>query len=187
MVNAETAKRMLAIHGEVRSQPASDWTGTFPLPPALERFYREVGPCNVTIKAHGNPYFLPCLTELWTFQTGYRWDGISGEPTKDWSQDWLVIADEGGDPFIFARSSGVVLHAYHGAGQWDAVEMFPDLNTMAACLAQIGAIVLESGRDYSDADCSIRPEYRDIASARFQELLGSKSEAEAVLKVLGWG
>jgi hypothetical protein len=65
--------------------------------------------------------------------------------------------------------------------------MFPDLNTMAACLAQIGAIVLESGRDYMDEDCSIGPKYRALASARLQEVLGSKSEAEAVLGVLGWG
>jgi hypothetical protein len=187
MVTAEVAKRLLALHGEVRPQPASDWTGAFPIPPAVERFYREVGPVNVTIKAHGNPYFLPSLADLWQFQAGYRWNGLSTEPIEDWPDDWLVVADEGGDPFIFARSSGVVLHAYHGEGKWDAGEMFPDLNTMAACLAQIGAIVLEAGDDFTEEDCSIRPKYRVLASARLQELLGSKSDAEAVLGVLGWG
>jgi hypothetical protein len=97
------------------------------------------------------------------------------------------MADEGGDPFIFARSSGVVLHAYHGEGKWDVGEIFPDLNTMAACLAQIGAIVLEGGNAYMEEDCSIRPKFRALACARLQELLGSKSQAEAVLGVLGWG
>ena len=185
MVTAEVAKRLLALHGEARSQPASDWTGAFPIPPAVERFYHEVGPRNVTIEAHGNPYFLPSLGDLWQFQAGYCWKGLSGEPIVDWPDDWLVVADEGGDPFIVVRSSGVVLHAYHGEGEWDAGEMFPDLNTMAACLAQIGAIVLESGRKYMEEDCSIRPRYRALASARLQELLGSRSEA--VLGVLGWG
>jgi hypothetical protein len=62
--------------------------------------------------------------------------------------------------------------------------MFADLNTMAACLAQIGAIVLEAGREYLEKDYSIRPKFRAQASARLQELLGSISEAEAVLGVL---
>ena len=187
MVTAVVAKRLLALHGEVRAQPPSDWTGTFPIPAVVERFYQEVGPANVTVEAHGNPYFLPSLADLWQFQAGYRWNGLSGEPIEDWVDDWLVVADEGGDPFIFVRSSGAVLHAYHGEGEWDAGEMFPDLNTMAACLAQIGAIVHESARDYMEEDCSIRPKYRALASARLQELLGTKSETEAVLGVLGWG
>jgi hypothetical protein len=187
MVTADVAKRLLALHGEVRSQPASDWTGAFPIPPAVERFYQEVGPFNVTIEAHGNPYFLPCLADLWQFQAGYRWNGLCGEPIEGWPDDWLVVADEGGDPFIFTRSSGVILHAYHGEREWDTRDMFPDLNTMAACLAQIGAIVLEAGCDYMEEDWSIRPKYRALASARLQELLGAKSEAETVLGVLGWG
>jgi hypothetical protein len=62
---------------------------------------------------------------------------------------------------------------YHGEGEWDAGKMFPDLNTMAACLAQIGRIVLEAGSEYMAEDCSIRPMYRALASARLQELLGS--------------
>jgi hypothetical protein len=187
MGTAELAKRLLALHGEVRSQPSSDWTGAFPIPSAVERFYREVGPCDVTVEAHGNPYFLPCLADLWQFQAGYRWNGLNGEPIEDWPDDWLVVADEGGDPFILARSSGVVLHAYRGEGEWDADEMFPDLNTMAACLAQIGTIVLEAGDDFTEEDCSIRSKYRALGSARLQELLGSKTEAEAVLGALGWG
>jgi hypothetical protein len=187
MVTAEVAQRLLALHGEVRPQPASDWTGPFPIPLAVERFYREVGPFNVTVEAHGNPYFLPALADLWQFQAGYRWNGLSGEPIEDWPDDWLVVADEGGDPFIFVRSSGVVLHAFHGAGVWDPCETFPNLNTMAACLAQIGGIVVEAGDEYMEEDCSIRLEYRALASARLEELLGSKPDAEAVLGVLGWG
>src|SRR5262249_27440082 len=162
MATAEVAKRLLAIHGEVRPQSPSDWTGAFPLPQAVERFYREVGPADVTIEGYGNPYSLPSLADLWQFQAGYRWNGLSGEPIENWPDDWLVVAMESGDPFIFVRSSGVVLHAYHGEGDWDAGEMFPDLNTMSACLAQMGAIVLEAGDDFTDEDCSIRSKYRAL-------------------------
>ncbi len=187
MVNADTAKRLLALHGRVRPQAASDWTGSFPIPPAVERFYREIGPESGTIKTHGNAYFLPRLSDLWKFQAGYRWNGLSGELISDWDDDWLVVADEGGDPFIFARASGKMLHAYHGEGEWDAGEMFPDLNTMAACLADLGAIVLEAGVAYMEEDCSIRPEFRSLASARLAELLDSKNGADRILGILGWG
>jgi len=187
MVTAEKAKALLALHGEVRPQPPTDWVGSFPIPPAVERFYCEVGPADITIEAYGNPYFLPCLAEQWKFQAGYRWNGLSGEPIDDWNDDWLVVADEGGDLFIFERTSGVVLHAYHGQGVWDAGEMFPDLNTMAACLAQLGAIVSEAGDAIYEEDSSIRPHFRELALARLLELLGSKSLAETVLDELGWG
>jgi hypothetical protein len=186
MVTADKAKGLLALHGPIRSQSSADWIGPFPIPAAIERFYREIGPDDITIEAHGNPYFLPCLTALWGFQAGYRWNGLTGEPIEDWNDDWLVVADEGGDPFIFDRTSGVVLHANHGEGEWDARELFPDLNTMAACLAQIGAIVTEFADRYLEEDFSVRPEFRALASTRLQELLGSKSAAESVLAELGW-
>jgi hypothetical protein len=47
MISAEVAKRLLALHGEIQPQPSSDWTGAFPIPLAVERFYREVGPANI--------------------------------------------------------------------------------------------------------------------------------------------
>lgn len=162
MVTAELAKRLLAVHGEVRPQSTSDWTGSFLIPAAVQRFYSDVGPSNITIQEYGNPYFLPSLGDLWTFQAGYRWNGRNGEPIEDWDDDWLVVADEGGDPFIFTRSSGVVLHAYHGQGVWGPSEMFPDLNTMAACLAQLGLIVCEAGDSFTQEDVRIRPEFRAL-------------------------
>lgn len=186
MVTAEIAKQQLAIHGEVRSQPPSDWSGAYSLPPAVEQFYLDVGPANLTIEGYGNPYFLPCLRDLWSFQAGYRWNGLTGDPIVGWNGEWLVVADEGGDPFIFDQTSGAVLHAYLGEGVWDARETFPDLNTMAACLALVGAIFLKAGHAFLDRDCSIQPKFRALAMARLRELLGSKAEAESVLDELGW-
>jgi hypothetical protein len=178
MVTAERAKALLALHGEVRSQPPGDWKGSFPIPPPIERFYREIGPADITIKVHGNPFFLPCLAGLWQFQAGYRWNGLSGEPIEDWNNDWIVIADEGGDPFILSRLTGAVLHAYHGEGKWYAQELFPDPNTMAACLAQLGLIALEAADKFMTEDWTIRVEFRTLASVRLRDLLGSSSAAQ---------
>lgn len=186
MVSAEVARQKLSIHGHVRPQSSSDWAGVFPIPVAVEQFYQEVGPVSVKIQARGNPYFLPSLAELWQFQAGYRWNGLTNEPIDNWPDDWLVVANQGGDPLIFVRSSGTVLHSYAGMGAWDTSKIFPDLNTMAYCLAEIGAIALEAGDEFLDEDFSIRPEYLELAIARFEVRLGSRSTAEAVLGVLEW-
>jgi hypothetical protein len=36
--------------------------------------------------------------------------------------------------------------------------MFADLNTMAACLGQLGAVVLSAGEDIAEQQCLIRTE-----------------------------
>jgi len=186
MVSSADVKRLLLLHGKVQAQPASDWKGTFPLPTSIEKFYQEVGPLDVTIEVHGNPYFLPRLAGLWDLQAGYRWNGLSGERLNDWKDDWVVVADEGGDPFVFVQSSEEVWHDFHGAGKWNPTPMFPDLNTMAACLGQLGAIALEAGEAFTDADCNIRTEWRKEALVRLNDLVGSSSSASGVLGVL-WG
>jgi len=91
------------------------------------------------------------------------------------------------DPFIFCCKSGKVLHDIHGRGVWDPSELFPDLETMAACLAQLGSVVLSAREAFTDQDCRIRAEHRERAVTELGQLLGSASEAECVLEVLGWG
>ena len=88
----------------------TDWTGPFVLPASAERFYREVGPVDVFIESFGNGFSLPSLARLWPRQAGYRWHALTGEPIADWQDDWLVVADQGGDPFILSRGSRIVLH-----------------------------------------------------------------------------
>lgn len=187
MATAEEARRLLSASGVVRPQPPTDWCGPFPIPPELERFYWEVGPADVCVESFGNPFFLPSLARLWGRQAGYRWNGLTGVPVPDWPNDWLVVADHGGDPFILSQSSGAVLHDKHGRGGWVPGEMFPDLDTMAACLGRLGAVVAAAGEDFTDADCQIRPEWRDEAVAGLGRLLGSPLAAESVLHSLGWG
>ena len=71
MISSQRVNSVLRGHGELRSQPASDWTGPIPLPPELERYYREIGPLDVTIDDLGNPYFLPALAAFGTFKPAF--------------------------------------------------------------------------------------------------------------------
>jgi hypothetical protein len=145
MISAEEVRELLARHGTTASQKAGDWTGPFSLPHQLEDFFETVGPVDIGIEGYGNPYFLPRLAGLWEYQAGYRYDPDTGAALEGWDDDWLVVADEGADPFIFSRSKGSILFAHHGEGEWDPAELFPDLNTMAACLATLGLVVSEAG------------------------------------------
>ncbi len=79
--SASIRQRLLALGEPCAAQPAADWQGDIALPAELERFYREVGPLDCTLESAGNPFFLPSLARLWQRQAGYRWHGISGEPT----------------------------------------------------------------------------------------------------------
>jgi hypothetical protein len=187
MVAAERARELLSMHGAVRPQPPDDWTGVLSLPAPVERFFQEVGPVDITIESYGNAFFLPRLAALWEFQGGYRWNGLTGQPIEDWNDDWLVVADQGGDPFIFSRASGRVLHAVHGTGAWEPGKIFADLNTMAACLGHLGAVVVSAGAAFTDDDCLIRPEYRERALVGLRQLVGSTSETESILETLAWG
>ena len=176
-----------ALPSEVfRPQPRSDWQGEFPLPHPVAEYFAELGPVDVWIRGYGNPYFLPSLSGLWSFQAGYRYHPDTHARFSDWDDDWLVVADEGGDPFIFSRASHAVLHAYHGAGVWEPIVLFGDLAEMVTTFAVIGDIVVSAGRLFTDDASVILPHHHDDARKRVAARLHSIERADAVLQRLGW-
>jgi hypothetical protein len=185
LTSAAWVKEALAVHGAVAPQPASDWGGRGDLPNSVAGFYQQVGPVNITIPGYGNPYFLPSLNQLWEHQMGYSYLP-DGEPITDWPSDWLVVADEGGDPFIHAGPSGQILHDLHGQGVWEPEFLFDDIYQMAGCLALIGTVVVDAGEDLTDEESFITPGYLARARDRLTWHLGSLERAAHVLGQLGW-
>lgn len=143
--DALAACAALGGYGRVRAQPASDWTGDVPLPDTLAAFYRDVGPDGVTAETIGNALYFPSLADLWQKQEGYRWDGRTGERVEDWDDGWIVVAHQGGAPFVFDTATRAVLFARHGEGTWDFGEAFPDLNSLAFVAGTLGRLRLERG------------------------------------------
>ncbi|MGC4091933.1 MAG: hypothetical protein QM756_29430 [Polyangiaceae bacterium] len=186
LILVDRARSLLKSHGELRSQALADWGGSFTLPPSLVAYYQDLGPLDITIEGYGNPFFLPSMARLWEFQAGYRWDALTNDRVHDWEDDWLVVGDHGGDPLIFSRKTSRILFAEHGAGSWDAFELFPDLLTMTCCLGAMGTVVVEAGERFSD-DGYIVPRFREKAEAALADLLGSRNRADAVLATFGWG
>jgi len=185
MVTPARVRELLEEHGHCEPQDASQWTGEIPLPDKIALFYRDVGPADITIEGYGNPTYIPRLSRLWEHQVGYRWNGLTGDPIPDWNTDWIVVADEGADPYIYFH--GRILFAQHGSGVWEPDEMYTDLYTMAACLATLGAVVLSGGSDLTDDDGFIRPKFRAEAISRLTDVLGDNTSAEAIIEAAGWG
>ena len=186
MLTPEQVRDLLERHGTTCPQSALEWRGEIPLPATVERFYADAGPSDITIKSLGNSYFLPKLADLWQFQVGYRWHGFTGERLPEWDEDWLVVADQGGAPFILSISTNSILYAHHGEGVWEPEVIYPDIFTMSACMAILGSIVVDARDDFTDQGCRIRPRHQAEAMRRFEDVLGSSAEAEAVLGLCGW-
>ncbi len=197
MISISDARGLLAQHGILEPQPATNWRGDFTLPAQLDAFYREIGPlgefvnekvgfAGVSIPTVGNPFDLWPLARLWDLQAGYRWHGITKQRLEDWDDSWLVIADQGGDPFIFKLSTGEILFAQHGGGAWNPEVIFPDIITMTACLATIGSVYNEAEDDLWTEDESVNPVFRAILETRLAAILGSESAATALADLFEW-
>lgn len=197
MTSVNDARALLAQHGTLESQPATDWRGDFALPAPLEAYYREIGPLGdfindnvgysgVSIPTVGNPFDLPPLAKLWDLQAGYRWHGITKQRLEDWDDAWLVVASQGGDPFILNRDTGEILFAQHGGGAWNPSEIFPDIITMTACLATVGQVCDEAGDDLWTEDETVNPVFRAILETRLMAILGDASAATALADLFEW-
>lgn len=179
-------RSLLSEHGVVRAQPGSDWTGAMPIPQPLATYYQLIGPVDIEIPSYGDGFLLPSLSKLWAFQAGYRWDGNTGAVAPDWEHDWIVVAHQGGDPFIFSIAGEEVLFAQHGVGRWTPTPVFSNVTSMAGCLATLGHIVRENRGTFVDSDGMIGRRHLEAAQAAISEFLRSPLDAEGFLTLLGW-
>ena len=186
MVATPDIRQLIAAHGPVRPQLPAGWPGPFPLPDALAKYFADIGPLDVEIKTHGNPFFLPSLGRLWSHQGGYRWHAVTQQPVADWPDDWLVVADQGADPFIFSRRSEAVSFARHGIGGWVAEAMFNTVDEMAACLGTLGGIAIKAGQSFTDESFCVAAPYRELAARSIGEILGDGKRASTILETLEW-
>jgi hypothetical protein len=186
MISLKEARSLLSRHGITRPQSISDWSGPFRLPGPVQAFYDEVGPIDVTIPALGNDYFFPSLKRLWELQAGYRYNSLSGDPIKLWEDNWIVVVNEAGDPFIFDSTNGDVLHAIHGLSTWSPRVLFPSLASMAGSLAVVGAIILDAGPDLTDHKAEIRKRYLRDLKGQLKAILDEDAAVNLTLDCLGW-
>lgn len=193
-ISSQAVRDALAPFGALRPQPPSDWTGEITPHPSLIRFYEEVGPYGedgphgpegLAIPTTGNPFEIAPLVQLWDRQAGYRSHGPSGERLVGWTDEWLVVADQGGDPFLLDGTTGAVLHGQHGEGAWKLEPMFADVFVMALVLGTIGAVHEEGGDELYDDEFEVRSEWRELLRVRLADTLGT-NEADRIASRLRW-
>lgn len=170
---------------ELRSQQGNDWSGPFELPGAVGLMYRELGPVHTTVPAYGNDVFFPALAELWSFQAGYRWHGLTAEDLPDWPDQLLVVANSGGDPIAVDRANNTVLFALHGTGDWQFEHLSNSLLDVVLGLGLLGSIVHEAGPNLCDDDSLVLPKYVDHALRSLNDLVGA-STAARLIQWAGW-
>jgi hypothetical protein len=57
---------------------------------------------------------------------------------------------------------------------------------MAACIATLGSVILDSN-SFEEDDCNINPACRIDAIDRLTKILGDKNYAKAIVERAGWG
>ena len=189
---------LLAPWGALKSQPASDWQGPFPLPDTIAEFYREVGPwgevfhasvgpVGLSINTGGNPVDVHPLHKLWARQDGYAWSRNPENRLDGWPQHWLVIAQEGALPFIFDRNDGSVLFHSTGMGHWNAPRRFaPDLATALGGVATVANALAELGDEALDETFALKASSREHVTGRLAAFAGSPQQARDMLAAWGW-
>ncbi len=184
-------KALLEPFGALRPQAATEWKGADPLPEAVATFYREVGPwgethhenvgpVGCTLTVGGNPVRIPPLHKLERLQAGYAWSKDPLDRLQGWDDDWLVIAEQGGDPFILEKSTGAILFAFHGAGSWTPRVFARDLMTAIGSLATVAAAYLAlDDTDFIDDEptASAVAKIRD----RLMAFVGDRERVETML------
>ncbi|MGO3891297.1 MAG: hypothetical protein ACTJHW_09995 [Paenalcaligenes sp.] len=191
MFTADTLRTLLEPFGQLRSQPPSEWTGQQALPTPLQEFYlqvgplgntyhEKVGPVGCTLTVGGNPVCIPPLSKLESLQAGYAWSTNPDDRLYGWNPNWLVIAEQGGDPFIYDHATGHVLFAFHGAGLWKPVLFANDLYTAIGAIACVATSYCELDEDQFDDEALTETGYQTIR-AHLAAALGSLDTAQQML------
>ena len=191
---------LLAPWGTLRPQSPADWQGPpDSLPDEVATFYRNVGPwgpviyesvgpIGLTISKGGNPVVVPPLRKLWRSQAGFAWSRSPDVPLPGWRPNWLVIATEGANPFIFDRDDGHVLFAFAGMGKagWQPRIFAEDLAGALGGIATVANALATLGDDAFDPEFNLRPQSRDYAQTQLAHFLGSADQASEMLAVWEW-
>ncbi|WP_447725608.1 hypothetical protein [Sphingomonas koreensis] len=153
----------------------------------MRDFYREVGPVDLHIDCGGNPVNISALDRLSELQAQYRWHGRTGERLTGWKDEWFVVAQAGGDPFILDVVTGQLFSARHGFREWSPVLFAEDLMTGIGSIATVGNALSALGEDAYDETLELLLSSREVVTNALAEFLASdRDNAVAALRAWKW-
>ncbi|MCP4322410.1 MAG: hypothetical protein GY787_11300, partial [Alteromonadales bacterium] len=150
------------------------------IPEKITRFF------NIKLKSEFDLGFekfeFPKVDNLNDFQIGYCVHGLTGNACEGWSNNWVVIARSNYDPLIYNSDNGSIMFARHGAGGWEPVPLFSDLEEMLRCFHAISQVVIEADEDLYDDVFNIKLEYVESIKEASQNCLG-KEKSDLLIEV----
>jgi hypothetical protein len=125
----------------------------------------------------------PDVENLIEIQKGYRWHGITNEREKTWEGNWIVIGTSNADPLIYNTNNNIILFDRHGAGSWNPVFLFSNLEEMLNCFIKISDIVKKAGNSLRDNDFNIRSKYVQTIKNIILKVIGLE-QGEKIIEIL---
>jgi len=113
MKNTSSILKLINLFGESKPQVMEKDLFDNYFHDEIVEYYREIGPIDLYIPGHGNDYFLPALQSLKNYQNGYSFNPMTNSRIANWNMDWIVLADQGGDPFIFSKMNKNIFQNLH--------------------------------------------------------------------------
>ncbi|HEV8052361.1 MAG TPA: SMI1/KNR4 family protein [Parachlamydiaceae bacterium] len=119
------------------------------LPSAYLEFLTKFSPVAVSFVSKETDHEIELFgaSKLIEGQYGYSYNPKTKEPINDWPSAYLVIAYEGGDPYVLDLSKekdgdAPVLTAEHGLGEWEFDEVAPTFKEFLVDLSKCQAMEL---------------------------------------------
>jgi len=145
------------------------------IPDELAKFYELADPQSVKIPTvEGGILTLYSAKSLVTKQKGFRWNSKNGRKLPDWNDDWLVIGDEDGDPFVvdtrLKRGPHPVLRDFRNTEKWLPTRIADDLGQFLQLLtAWVDILVGEFSMKVLDKDDTLLDKVEELLAPRVEE------------------
>lgn len=162
-------------------------------PADVREYVAALGPDGVAFESVGNPVDVYGYLGLAKRADGYNFNPVQGVPIADWSDDWLLIGDEGADPLIVdlahAGPARPVLQAMHGAGEWNFVpiaDSLPQFMLLAAArhhglmMLELDERIIDDERGFNLGEPAARwlfPRMKHWAAGYYEEWVGAFDNA----------
>jgi len=152
-------------------------------PPELKAYIDTTAPKEaIEFQGVGNPIVLRASSELSWRMEGYNVNPETGEEINTWSDDWFLIANDGGEPIIVKlgehNNTSIVYSAMQGEAGWDFFPISDSIGQFLVCAAALERAMNFPGLDESldegfnllgDAATWLFPFLRHYAGSYYEE------------------
>ncbi len=167
----------------------SQWAGQYALPDELLEFYKifKFPKRGMAFPGVGNSYNVYSLDSLFSRQDGYAYSGKPQQPITGWHPNWIVIADEGADPFIYDTNKKCVLSDMHGQGKWEPSYFCDTPYEMLWAFSVFSFILLNANNNFLEWDEDFDPNaiYYYKALEHLTNGIGDNEKSKALLYNIG--